>query len=106
MLECLVPSEKPGKYDLELGALVETYLGVSSHRSESLFRRFLPDGYRMTTIDSVDPAVFDTAILAKVHLGMLITLYDDLADHPRHRNAQLLSELYGLNIGRDKRTPA
>jgi hypothetical protein len=32
---------------------------------------------------------------------MIITLYDDLADHPLYQNPLLLSKLYSLNIGID-----
>ncbi|MCC6810441.1 MAG: hypothetical protein IT381_23620 [Deltaproteobacteria bacterium] len=38
----------------------------------------------------------ETQVKAKVLLGTLITLYDDLADDPRHRDSALLETLYQL----------
>ncbi len=98
---------KPGgsEYEPRLDSLIKTYLAASSIRPELLFRKFLPTGYRLITIDSVDADMYHSAILAKVHLGMMITLYDDLADNPQYRNPDLLSALYGLNIGNNSRTP-
>lgn len=82
-------------------AIIGRYRTVISHRSDDLFRLFLPRGYRLTTLNSVAPSLRDTVILAKIHLGMLITLYDDLADHPRLHNPRLLRELYKLNVDQD-----
>ena len=106
MSQCRSPLEKSTGVKADLDTLISTYLAASSLRPELLFRHFLPTGYRLTTLDSVDNADLNTVIFAKVHLGMIITLYDDLADHPQHRNPDLLSALYQLNIGRDRPTPA
>jgi hypothetical protein len=89
----------------EIASLVETYLAVSSLRPRVLFEDFLPTGYRFTTIDSVDSDFQSSVILAKLHLGMMITLYDDLADNPENRDGDLLNALYKLNVGRDLETP-
>ncbi len=89
----------------ELEVLISAYRRGSSIRSDALFREFLPAGYRLTTLDSVRADRFSAVVLAKVHLGMLITLYDDFADHPRHLNPRLLSRLYGLNLGCDQPMP-
>ncbi len=40
------------------------------------------------------PTLFDKVLLTKLHLGMLITLYDDFADNPNLQNPALLEELY------------
>jgi hypothetical protein len=93
------------KIDSKIDTLIETYLSVCSIRPEILFREFLPTGYRFTTIDSVATDTYSSVILAKIHLGMMITLYDDLADHPLHRSPELLLELYKINIERDNPTP-
>ncbi|MFS4461209.1 hypothetical protein [Bdellovibrio sp. HCB2-146] len=85
-----------------LDALIATYRASSAIRPEVLFRHFLPTGYRATTLSSVAEDFQDLAILAKVHLGMIVTLYDDLADHPEHRNSELLKELYTLNVEEDR----
>lgn len=86
-------------------SLIKTYLATSSIRSESLFRHFLPVGYHCTTLNSVGDGLIDSVVFVKIHLGMIVTLYDDLADHPKYQNPELLSELYGLNVGRDRATP-
>jgi len=82
----------------EIGRLVDRYLATSSLRDRRLFEVLMLDGYYHTTLDSVDPQHFESALLAKLQLGMIITLCDDLADHPRHRDPQLLAALYRLNI--------
>ncbi len=84
-----------------LEGLINRYLSISKLRPEVLFQNFLPTGYRYTTISSVAPEILDFVLYAKVHLGMIITLYDDLADHPTYRNPKLLKELYRLNIAQD-----
>ena len=94
-------SKKANKID----SLINTYLETSALRPELLFRHFLPAGYRETTLDSVIQDLFDTVIYAKLHLGMIITLYDDFADHPKYRNTQLLKYLYQLNVGVDSPVP-
>jgi len=73
-----------------------TLRDVASHRNPRLFSEFLPKGYRLMTLSSVDEALKDRLLDAKLHLGMLITLYDDLADNPRWANSKLLHELYKL----------
>ncbi|MBL7542760.1 MAG: hypothetical protein JNL11_03040 [Bdellovibrionaceae bacterium] len=88
-----------------LNSLIEMYMSVSTIRPEILFRYFLPIGYRYTTLSSIDSYSLGRVIFAKIHLGMIITLYDDLADHPEHRNPELLSELYNLNIEKDRPVP-
>lgn len=91
--------------DPQIDSLIATYLKTNTLRPEVLFRQFLPKGYRQTTLDSVSSELFSAVIYAKVHLGMIITLYDDFADHPKYRNSQLLSHLYQLNVGVDKQAP-
>lgn len=98
-------SQNVAQLESDYNSLIQNYRAVSAIRPEVLFRNFLPTGYRYTTLTSVGPEFFETAIFAKVHLGMIITLYDDLADHPKHRNPELLSELYLLNIDKDHSTP-
>lgn len=87
-------------------ALVRRYREGSTLRPDVLFTKFLPEGYRQTSLSSVDQDLRQLVVLAKVHLGMIITLYDDLADHPRYRNPSLLRELYQLNLGLDRRASA
>ena len=87
-------------------SLIAAYMKANSLRPEVLFRQFLTTGYKHTTLNSVSSDLFNAAIYAKIHLGMMITLYDDFADHPQHRNPQLLSHLYQLNVGIDKPAPS
>lgn len=68
----------------------------SPHRSSALFREFLPKGYRLTTLSSVSNDLRETNLLVKCCIGTIITLYDDLADHPSLRNRSLLAELYRI----------
>lgn len=91
--------------DSKLNALIDMYRATSPARPELLFRYFLPTGYRYTTLSSVDAYSVSRVIFAKIHLGMIITLYDDLADHPERRDPELLNDLYNLNIGKDRTTP-
>jgi len=91
--------------DKRIESLIKSYLSVNSLRSEVLFRQFLPTGYKQTTLDSVSFDHFQSVIYAKVHIGMIITLYDDLADHPKYRDSQTLGQLYQLNVANDKVTP-
>lgn len=72
------------------------YLSASNVRNEKLFTKFLPRGYTMTTQSCSRSQHFQTIMFAKMSLGMLITLYDDLADNPDLRNPGLLREMYLL----------
>lgn len=74
--------------------------GLSPARHSVLFTHFLPQGYKVTTLGQVDEASYSHVLLAKMHLGMIITLYDDFADHPLFYNPPLLSRLYQLNVGK------
>jgi hypothetical protein len=67
---------------------------ISPFRNRKLFSEFLPIGYGLTTLDSVDEK--DRVIELKVILGALITLYDDYADRPDRLNPRLLSLLYRI----------
>lgn len=88
-------------FEQRINGLISHYMSISQRRSESLFRHFLITGYKQTTLNSVSHFYFESIIYAKLILGMIITLYDDLADHPQHRNSLLLSFLYQLNIEKD-----
>jgi len=76
--------------------LIDTYRDVSKIRNIELFSDFLINGYKMTTLSSVEEKHYNNVILAKMHLGMLITLYDDLADNPKFQDNELLEILYML----------
>ncbi len=76
--------------------LIDFYLSNSKIRHERLFKEFLPSGYKMTTISCVSKDYFKTVMLAKMYLGMIITLYDDLADNPKYKNSSLLKAMYSL----------
>ncbi len=65
-------------------------------RAPQLFTRFLPAGYRLTTLSSVAESSSDAVVEAKVLLGTIITLMDDLADHPRYRDDEMLARLYRI----------
>lgn len=67
------------------------------HRKMSLFNEFLPQGYELTTINTVSS--LSEVMKAKVLLGTIITLYDDLADRPDLLNRDLLSLMYQIPFG-------
>lgn len=79
--------------------LAKKYERIFQHRDRRLFTDFLVKGYQQTTLSTVAPHLMDDVVYAKVCLGMLITLYDDLADNPAFYNPGLLKHLYRLNIG-------
>ena len=78
--------------------LVDKYLTVFTHRDPRLFTDFLVTGYRKTTLSCVDQHLREEVMYAKVCLGMLITLYDDLADNPGFFSPVLLKDLYRLGL--------
>ncbi|MES2802654.1 MAG: hypothetical protein V4654_09205 [Bdellovibrionota bacterium] len=84
-----------------MDSLIADFREIFPHRSSALFREFLPVGYRLTTLSSVPQEYREIVIQAKIRLGMLITLYDDLADHPDYFNPTLLKKLYRLNVDSD-----
>lgn len=84
---------------VKIEKLVNQYVAVSQIRDRRLFTDFLVNGYKMTTLSSVSSKNLDNVIFAKVCLGMIITLYDDLADNPQYYNPKLLKSLYQLNLG-------
>lgn len=100
--------ENPLENDTKIRSaeLIALYRSVSDIRDPVLFEKFLPIGYRLTTLDTVDSQSKERIVYAKLHVGMLITLYDDLADNRVHRNPRLLGELYQLNLGRDRSSAA
>lgn len=79
--------------------LANKYERVLQNRDRRLFTEFLVRGYRQTTLESVPQELREQVVYAKVCLGMLITLYDDLADNPLYYNPKLLHHLYRLNLG-------
>ena len=75
---------------------IKLYREYFPHRQEYLFNHFLLKGYQLTTLSSVADEFFPDLLSAKLHLGMLITLFDDFADHPKFNQPQLLDKLYQL----------
>ncbi len=88
---------------VKIEKLVTEYEAISQIRDRRLFTDFLVNGYKMTTLSSVSSKNLDNVIFAKVCLGMIITLYDDLADNPQYYNPKLLKSLYQLNLGDSSR---
>ena len=78
--------------------LVQRYFLVAQNRNARLFTEFLMKGYQQTSLSTVSGDCFEDVVYAKVCLGSIITLYDDLADNPALVNPRLLNELYRLNI--------
>ena len=85
--------------------LAERYQNIFKHRDPRLFTEFLVKGYNQTTLDSVPEGHKEDVVYAKVCLGMIITLYDDLADNPKFFNPKLLKHLYRLNVGDLQKAP-
>ena len=84
--------------DNRIDLLVEQYQTIFTHRDPRLFTEFLVRGYKETTLSSADPDRFNDVVYAKFCLGMIITIYDDLADNPTFYNPGLLKDLYRLNL--------
>ncbi len=82
--------------DSTLDNLISQYRDINPNRPALLFNDMLVRGYRCTTLNSVRLELLDQLIFAKVNLGMLITLFDDFADNPKLRNANVLKALYQL----------
>ncbi|MCA9509042.1 MAG: hypothetical protein KC505_11525 [Myxococcales bacterium] len=79
---------------IEVDMLIDHYVSVIDNRPKALFSRFLVKGYTYTTLDTVNESYFKSALKAKILLGMLITLLDDMADNPHYFNPSLLKILY------------
>ncbi len=77
---------------------IAIYFSLVTHRNIKLFTQFLPQGYLYVTLSSVPIEHLANAMFAKLHLGMLITLLDDLADNPTYYNPDLLKEIHSIPI--------
>jgi hypothetical protein len=77
---------------------INYYLSVMNYRAPELFSYFFVKGYRCTTLNSVLDEHKNNTWHAKMYLGMLITLIDDLADNPKCFNPNLLNLLYNDQI--------
>lgn len=84
------------KIHLMIKKLLSQYRIVITQRTDQLFTEFLPLGYSMTTLTSVASDLYEDVIIAKCHLGMLITLMDDFADVPTQANVNLLHAIYKI----------
>jgi hypothetical protein len=71
---------------------------VAPFRSQRLFCEFLPMGYELTTLNTVENR--EKVVELKIILGTLITLYDDYADRPDRINPRLLQLLYRVPFER------
>jgi len=90
---------------------LKRYRSIIGYRDDRLFTRFLPQGYACTMLSAVDNQCREQVMSAKCHLGMLITLLDDFADHPQHYNSILLNEIYKIpldrqNVNHEKLSPS
>lgn len=83
---------------------IQKYRKIVDYRNDLLFTEFLPTGYQYITLSSIDKSLLDDVIIAKVHLGMLITLIDDFADNPNYLNSALLSEIYKISFQKNNNT--
>lgn len=88
------PLVSEASFDSRLRETLDAYREVIPYRSDLLFTRFLPTGYRMTTLSCVEERFLFRVLFIKCNLGMFITLLDDFADNPELRNKELLAQLY------------
>lgn len=86
----------PTELERETARIRDAMRILAPGRNAELFVEFLPRGYEMTRLSSVDSRFRGMVQIAKLKIGTLITLYDDLADQPRFRNPELLGRLYRL----------
>jgi hypothetical protein len=77
---------------------IEYYMSVVDSRPKELFSYFLATGYKDTMLNSVLIKEQNDTFSAKMYLGMLITLIDDLADNPTCFNPELLKLIYSNNL--------
>lgn len=80
----------------EVHDLLSRIRKVISARDDSLFTEFLPKGYEKTTLSSVSSDDFEKVLMAKLRIGILITIYDDYADNPSMQDPVLLKRLYDI----------
>ena len=73
---------------------INYYMSLLKNRPRELFSYFLMKGYKCTTISSVHFNNLENVLNAKMYLGMLITLIDDLADNPSCSNPNLSKIIY------------
>lgn len=76
--------------------IIDHYISIINIRPRVLFSHFLVEGYKITALSNIDPQCAGPCLDAKIMLGMLITLLDDLADNPRYFNPELLRILYQI----------
>lgn len=81
---------------LTIDEIIDHYLSIINIRPRVLFSHFLVEGYKITALNTIDPQWAKRSLDAKIMLGMLITLLDDLADNPRYFNPELLRILYQI----------
>lgn len=74
--------------------LINHYYSISNKRNYQLFSSFLVRGYKRTTLSTVGNDLKESNLYAKLLLGMVITLIDDFADNPKHRDKVLLKKMY------------
>lgn len=65
---------------------INYYLSLVNTRKKELFEYFLYKGYQCTALNTLEKKERYNAFNAKMYLGMLITLIDDLADNPKCLN--------------------
>ncbi len=82
---------------LSIEAVIDYYREILPLRPRALFSKFLAEGYRDTSLSNIATEHYSHTFRAKMLLGMLITLLDDLADNPHYFNPKLLRILY--NVG-------
>ena len=90
---------------VEVKTLINHYHSQSSIRDPKLFSHFLVPGYEMTTLNSVPKLNKEKVLIAKLNLGLFITLIDDLADNPQFFNPNLLQLMYQLLPGKIPLSP-
>lgn len=77
---------------------INYYMSLLKNRPRELFSYFLVKGYKCTTISSVHFNNLENVLNAKMYLGMLITLIDDLADNPSCYNPNLSKIIYNNSV--------
>lgn len=76
----------------EVDGIVRLFRRATSLRDDRLLAEFMPRAYRAITLSSVGCDRVESVIFAKVTLGAMITLLDDLADRPDQQAPRVLRE--------------
>ncbi len=93
-MKTITKKEYPSETTQQIQQFVTLCSEFMPQRNKRLFAEFLPTGYQLVTLSCVPATQRAELLIAKVCLGIFITLMDDFADRPDMQNTLLLENLY------------